>query len=150
MLIIAPLPDSTLTIMLDTNPRERFTMFSQRHLAAVLLCGTALYAGSAQAGWIATPPIGGAIGAKCLLNDADCFTTSYTLGDKTLTLISRSTLVAANDDVVEYTLDPANLNTPWNLSLNFNPNRNNILNDTGNLRYKIAITDPSKIFDQVT
>lgn len=135
--------------MLDTNHKGRSTKLFKAFLAAVLLGGTVLTANSAHAGWIATPPIGGATGFKCLLNQADCFTTSVTLGDKEVTLISRTTLVAANNDVVEFTLDPTNLNTPYNLSLDFNPNRNNILNDVGNLRYKIAITDPSKIFDQV-
>jgi hypothetical protein len=95
---------------------------------------------------------GGAIGAKCLLNDLDCFTTSYTLNDKTISLIERSTLVAANDDVVEFTYDPTNVNTPWNVSLDFNPNRNNILNDNGFLKYKLEI-DPilgdGRVFDQV-
>jgi hypothetical protein len=60
-----------------------------------------------------------------------------------------STALAANDDSVRFTLDPTNPNTPWQVALDFFPNRNNILNDTGNLRYKIAITDPSKYFDQV-
>jgi hypothetical protein len=136
--------------MLDTNHKGRSTTLSKALLAAVLVGGTVLTANSAQAvGWEPTPPIGGATGFKCLLNDAECFTTSVTLGDKEVMLISRTTLVAANDDLVEFTLDPTNVNTPYNLSLDFNPNRNNILNDTGNLRYKIAITDPSKFFDQV-
>jgi len=129
--------------MLDTNHKGRSTTLSKALLAAVLVGGTVLTANSAQAGWIATPPIGGATGFKCLLNEADCFTTTVTLGDKAVTLISRTSLVASNNDLVEFTLDPTNLNTPYNLSLDFNPNRNNILNDTGNLRYKIAITDPS-------
>jgi hypothetical protein len=136
--------------MLETNHKGRATKLFKALLTAILLGGAALNSDSAQAaGWEATPPIGEATGAKCLLNDAECFTTSYTLGDKTLTLISRSTLQDANDDIVEYTLDPTNINTPWNISLDFNPNRNNLLNDMGNLRYKITITDPSKIFDQV-
>jgi hypothetical protein len=142
--------------MLDNNHKGRSTTLSKALLAAVLVGGTVLTANSAQAGWIATPPIGGATGAKCLLGPPglpnDCFSTSYTLGDKTISLINRSTLVAANDDVVEFTYDPTNLNTPWNVSLDFNPNRNNILNDTGFLRYKFEI-DPvlgrGNFFDQV-
>jgi hypothetical protein len=82
----------------------------------------------------------------------DCFSTSYTLGDKTISLIERSTLLAANDDVVEFTYDPTNVNTPWNVSLDFNPNRNNILNDIGFLKYKFEI-DPilgnGRVFDQI-
>jgi len=147
---------STLITMLETKPKGRSITLSKALLAAVLLGGTALTANSAQAGWIATPPIGGATGAKCLLGPPglpnDCFSTSYTLGDKTISLIDRSTLVAANDDVVEFTYDPTNVNTPWNVSLDFNPNRNNILNDTGFLRYKFEI-DPvlgkGNFFDQV-
>jgi len=136
--------------MLDTNCKGRSTTLFKAFLGALLVGGTVLTATSAQAvGWEPTPPIGGATGFKCLLNETQCFTTSVTLGDKEVMLISRSTLVATNDDLVEFTLDPTNVNTPYNLSLDFNPNRNNILNDTGNLRYKIAITDPSKIFDQV-
>jgi hypothetical protein len=134
--------------MLDTNHKGRSTTLFKAFLGALLVGGTVLTTNSVQAGWIATPPIGGATGFKCLLNEADCFTTTVTLGDKEVTLISRSTLVAANDDVVEFTLDPTNTNTPYNLSLDFNPNRNNILNDTGNLRYKIAITDPTRFFAQ--
>jgi len=136
--------------MLKTNHKGRAASLFQTLFTAILLGGAALNSGSAQAaGWEATPPVGGATGAKCLLNDVECFTTSYTLGDKTLALISRTTLQAANDDMVEYTLDTTNANTPWNISLDFNPNRNNLLDDIGNLRYKITITDPSKIFGQV-
>jgi hypothetical protein len=58
----------------------------------------------------------------------------------------------ANDDVVEFTYDPTNVNTPWNVSLDFNPNRNNLLNDNGFLRYKFEI-DPilgkGRVFDQI-
>jgi hypothetical protein len=136
--------------MLDTNCKGRSTTLFKALLGTLLVGGTVLTANTAQAvGWEPTPPIGGATGFKCLLNETQCFTTSVTLGDKEVMLISRSTLVAMNDDLVEFTLDPTNVNTPYNLSLDFNPNRNNILNDTGNLRYKIAITDPSKTFDQV-
>jgi len=136
--------------MLDTNHKGRSTTLIKAFLGALLVGGTVLTANTAQAaGWEATPPIGGATGFKCLLKVTECFTTSVTLGDKEVKLISRTTLVADNDDVVEFTLDPTDTNTPYNLSLDFNPNRNNILNDIGNLRYRIAITDPSKVFDQV-
>jgi hypothetical protein len=145
--------------MLETNPKGRSTTLFKALLGALLVGGTTLAAGSAQAGWTVNPPIGGAIGFTCVLGPLgppnDCFQTpeggevSVTLGDKTLTLISRTTLLAANDDSVRFTLDPTDQNTPWQVDLNFFPNRNNILNDTGNLRYKIAITDPSKYFDQV-
>ena len=136
--------------MLETNPKGRSTTLFKALLGALLVGGTTLAANSAQAvGWEPTPPIGGATGFKCLLNDSECFTTSVTLGDKEVTLISRTSLVAANNDVVEFTLDPTNVNTPYELSLDFNPNRNNILNDVGNLRYKIAIMDPTRFFAQV-
>jgi hypothetical protein len=136
--------------MLDTNLKGRSTTLFKAFLGTLLVGGTVLTANTAQAvGWEPTPPIGGATGFKCLLNDPECFTTPITLGDKEVKLISRSTLVAANNDVVEFTPDPTNINTPYNLSLDFNPNRNNILNDTGNLRYKIAITDPTRFFAQV-
>ena len=151
LLIIAPFYlISTLITMLDANCKGRSTTLFKVFFGALLVGGTVLTANTAQAvGWEPTPPIGGATGFKCLLNDTQCFTTSVTLGDKEVMLISRSTLVAANDDLVEFTLDPTNLNTPYNLSLDFNPNRNNILNDIGNLRYKIAITDPTRVFAQV-
>jgi hypothetical protein len=150
LLIIAPFYlISTLITMLDTNHKGRSTTLFKAFLGALLVGGTVLTANTAQAvGWEPTPPIGPATGFKCLLNDAECFTTSVTLGDKEVKLISRTTLVADND-VVEFTLDPTDTNTPYNLSLDFNPNRNNILNDIGNLRYRIAITDPTRFFDQV-
>jgi len=108
---------------------------------------------SAQAaGWTPNgPPQTGYI---CALNDLACFNPSAPVDspvvvDKFVTLLDRSTTVGVNTDVMEFTLDPSDPNTPWHLTLDFNPNRGINLNDNGFLKYKITITDPSKYFDQV-
>jgi hypothetical protein len=67
-------------------------------------------------------------------------------------MISRSTTFLANTDVVEFTgPDAGDPNTPWHLTLDFNPNRGgaNNISDTGFMKYKITITDPTMYFDQV-
>jgi hypothetical protein len=129
--------------MLETNHKGPSTTLFKALLGTLLVGGTVLTANSAQAvSWVPTPPIGGATGFQCLLNNSDCFKDTVVLGDKALTLISRTTLVAANNDEVRFTLDPTNVNTPYQVALDFFPNRNNILNDVGNLRYKIAINGP--------
>jgi hypothetical protein len=67
-------------------------------------------------------------------------------------MISRSTTFLANTDVVEFTgPDAGDPNTPWHLTLDFNPNRggDNNISDTGYLMYKMTITDPTQYFDQV-
>lgn len=120
--------------------------------AAFLLGACLLNTGSAQAvGWFSNG--GSPVGYKCNLTDVDCFTTnSPTLGDKFVTMISRSTTFLANTDVVEFTgPDAGDPNTPWHLTLDFNPNRGGDTNisDTGYLMYKITITDPTQYFDQV-
>jgi hypothetical protein len=120
--------------------------------AAFLLGACLLNTGSAQAvGWFSNG--GSPVGYKCNLTDPDCFTSnSPTLDDKFVTMISRSTTFLANTDVVEFTgPDAGDPNTPWHLTLDFNPNRGGAANisDTGYLMYKITITDPTKYFDQV-
>jgi len=120
--------------------------------AAFLLGACLLNTGSAQAaGWFSNG--GSPVGYKCDLTDPTCFTTdSPILGDKFVTMISRSTTFLANTDVVEFTgPDAGDPNTPWHLTLDFNPNRggDNNISDTGYLMYKITITDPTQYFDQV-
>jgi hypothetical protein len=90
----------------------------------------------------------------CNLNDLLCFNPAAPvdspLVDNTfVTLLERSTTVGVNTDVVEFTQDPGDPNTPWHLTLDFNPNRGIDSNDLGFLKYKITTTDPSKYFDQV-
>jgi hypothetical protein len=62
-------------------------------------------------------------------------------------MISRSTTFLANTDVVEFTgPDAGDPNTPWHLTLDFNPNRggDNNISDTGYLMYKsLSRTQPS-------
>jgi len=88
------------------------------------------------------------------LNDLACFNPaapvdSPVLLDKFVTLLDRSTTVGVNTDVMEFSLDSTDFNTPWHLTLDFNPNRGINLDDNGFLKYKITITDPSRYFDQV-
>jgi len=88
------------------------------------------------------------------LNDLACFNPaapvdSPVVVDKLVTLLDRSTTVGVNTDVMEFSLDPSDPNTPWHLTLDFNPNRGVNLDDNGFLKYKITITDPSKYFAQV-
>lgn len=139
--------------MLKTTSRGSASPLCQALISALLLGGGALNTSPAHAaGWTANgPPVTGYL---CQLNDLACFNPaapvdSPLLGDKFVTLLDRSTTVSTNTDVVEFSEDPDDPNTPWHLTLDFNPNRNNILNDTGFLKYKITITDPSKFFDQV-
>jgi hypothetical protein len=65
--------------MLETNPKGRSTTLFKALLGALLVGGTTLTAGSAQAGWTVNPPIGGAIGFTCVLGPLgppnDCFQT---------------------------------------------------------------------------
>ena len=139
--------------MLKTNRKGRAASLFQTLFTAILLGGAALNSGSAQAaGWSSNgPPI---TGYMCNLNDLLCFNPATPvdspLVDNTyVTLLERSTTVGVNTDVVEFTQDPGDPDTPWHLTLDFNPNRGIDLNDFGFLKYKITITDPSKYFDQV-
>jgi len=153
-------PEVTLIAMLQINTKGRATSSSKALLTAILLGGTALNAGSAHAvGW--TPNGLPTTGYKCDLSrvitqgdptveNTDCFNVpSPLVGDKRVTLLSRSTSVPTNTDVVEFTLNPEDPNTPWHFTLDFNPNRNGDTPDTGFLKYKIDIEDPSRYFDQV-
>jgi len=155
-------PASALNTMLETKPKGRSTTLSKVLLAAALLGGTALYADSAQAvGWTPNGPIP-FTGYKCNLSvvitpglpnpdNTDCFNVpSPLVGDKRVTLLERSTNVGTNTDVVEFTLNKDDPNTPWHFTLDFNPNRNGELTDVGFLKYKIEIVTPSDLyFDQV-
>jgi len=142
-----------LIAMLKINRKGHATTLPQALLTAGLLSTTVLNTSSAQAaGW--TPNGPPATGYICALNDLTCFNQaspvdSPVVGDKIVTLLDRSTTVGVNTDVVEFTQDPADPNTPWHLTLDFNPNRGTDLDDTGFLTYKITITDPAKYFDQV-
>jgi hypothetical protein len=134
--------------LIQLTPKRKISLSS----AAFLLGACLLNTGSAQAvGWFSNG--GSPEGFKCDLTDATCFSTdSPTLGDKYVTLIERSTTFSANTDVVEFTgPDLGDPNTPWHLTLDFNPNRGGAANisDTGFLKYKITITDPTMYFDQV-
>jgi hypothetical protein len=136
--------------LIQQTPKRKISLSS----AAFLLGACLLNTGSAQAvGWFsngATLP--NPVGFKCNLTDPDCFTTdSPTLSDKYVTLIERSTTFSANTDVVEFTENLSDPNTPWHLTLDFNPNRGgaNNISDTGFMKYKITITDPTMYFDQV-
>ena len=133
---------------LQLTPISKFGLNS-----AIFLLGACLFnTGSAQAaGWTLNP---GTAGYLCNLNDLLCFNPaapvdSPVLVDKFVTLLDRSTTVNVNTDVMEFSLDTSDPNTPWHLTLDFNPNRGINLDDNGFLKYKITITDPTKYFDQV-
>jgi len=139
--------------MLDTNSKGRSIAFSKALLTAVLLGGSALYADSAHASippWYSNE--GSPVGYKCNLFDPSCFNNdSPILGDKFVTILERSATFNDNLDVVEFTINPEDVSTPWHLTLDFNPNRGGAANisDSGFMKYKITITDPKKYFDQV-
>lgn len=133
------------------NPIGKISLSLSSATFAIGAC--LLHPGLAQAaGW--TPNGPPTTGYLCALNDLACFNPaapvdSPVLLDKFVTLLDRSTTVGVNTDVMEFSLDSTDFNTPWHLTLDFNPNRGINLDDNGFLKYKITITDPSRYFDQV-
>lgn len=120
--------------------------------ASLVLASGLLNTSAAQAaGWTPNgPPVTGYL---CDLNDLLCFNPaapvdSPVVGDKFVTLLNRSTTIGVNTDVVEFTQDSGDINTPWHLTLDFNPNRG-FPGDNGFLDYQITITDPDQWFDEV-
>jgi hypothetical protein len=146
--------------MFKATHKRRATTLSKTFLTAGLLGGAALStlgAGSAQAAWdphgplgyICTiaPTMGGSLCEKAPAPGATTDTPVARPGsglypeDKLLTLLDWSGLLS--DDTIAFTMQAGPI---WELDLDFSLDRSASLSPTGNLDYKIKITDPAYFF----
>jgi len=152
--------------MFKATHKRRATTLSKTFLTAGLLGGAALStlgAGSAQAAWDLHEPLGYICtiaptlgGAACEKAPAAGATTPTTVArtipqfpgkttyphDKLLTLLDWSGLLP--DDTIAFTMQPGPI---WEVDLDFSTDRSASFNPTGNLDYKIEITDPRYDFN---
>ena len=149
--------------MLKATHKGRASTLSKTLLTAGLLGGAALStlgAGSAQAAWDPHSPLGYICtvaptlgGAACEFSGAGATTptpvarpgtgpdSGFYPEDKLLTLLGSSGLLP--DDTIAFTMQAGPL---WELDLDFSLDRSASFNPTGNLDYKIQITDPAYFF----
>jgi hypothetical protein len=155
--------------MLKAALKRRASTLSKTLLTAGLLGGAALStlgAGSAQAAWDLHNPLGYICtvapatlgGAECEFSGAGA-TTPTTVArtipqfpgetthphDKLLTLLGSSGLLP--EDTIAFVMQPG---PTWELDLDFSLDRSASLSPTGNLDYKIIITDPTQFFNTAT
>jgi hypothetical protein len=151
--------------MFKATHKGRATTLSKALLTAGLLGGAALStlgAGSAQAAWDLHEPLGYICTVAPTLGGATCefngpgATTPTTVArtipqlpgatthphDKLLTLLGSSGLLP--DDTIAFTMQAGPI---WELDLDFSLDRSASLSPTGNLDYKIKITDPAYFFE---
>jgi hypothetical protein len=151
--------------MFKATHKRRATTLSKTLLTAGLLGGTALStlgAGSAQAAWDLHEPLGYICtiaptlgGAACEKAPAPGATTPTPVArpgsglypeNKLLTLLDWSGLLP--DDTIAFVMQAGTPQTGpiWELDLDFSLDRSASLNPTGNLDYKIIVTDPAYAF----
>jgi len=142
--------------MLKATHKGRASTLSKTLLTAGLLGGAALSAlgaGSANAAWDPHNPLGYICtvapatlgGAECEFSGPGATTPTPVARpgsglypeDKLLTLLGSNGLLP--DDTIAFTMQAGPL---WELDLDFSLDRSASLNPTGNLDYKIEITDP--------
>ena len=151
--------------MFKATLKRRATTLSKALLTAGLLGGAALStlgAGSAHAAWDLHNPLGYICTVAPTLGGAECeFSTDPLYDgsgattptpvarpgrglypeDKLLTLLDSSGLLP--DDTIAFTMQAG---PRWELDLDFSLDRSASFNPTGNLDYKIKITDPAYFF----
>jgi len=134
--------------MLKATLKGRATTLSKTLLTAGLLGGAALStlgAGSAQAAWDLHEPlgyictVGGTV--ACVFDGTDPTPTPVPRpnGDKILTLLGQTGLLSG--DTIAFTKQPSH----WEVALDFTTDI--AAGGSGNLDYKIEITDPAYFFD---
>ena len=157
--------------MFKATHKGRATTFSKALFTAGLLGGAALStlsAGSAQAAWDLHEPLGYICtimptlgGAACEKATAPGATTPTTVArtipqfpgetthphDKLLTLLDWNGLLP--NDTIAFVMQVGTPQTGpiWELDLDFSSDRSASLSPTGNLDYKIKITDPAYFFN---
>jgi hypothetical protein len=151
--------------MFKATHKGRATTLSKALFTAGLLGGAALStlgAGSAQAAWDLHEPLGYicTVGGTfaCVFDGTDPTPTTVARTipqfpgetthphDKLLTLLGQTSLLS--NDTIAFVMQAGTPQTGpiWELDLDFSLDRSASLNPTGNLDYKIKITDPAWLF----